>query len=792
MKAPAARCHHLGNVMDMFAQVLEFIQHPATERFEEIARRVFAYQFERIEPYRIYCLGLGASPATVRTLADIPPISTAAFKHATLGSEPPERIFLTSGTSRGKERRGRHPIPRLEVYRASALAHLRRMLFPDAKPLRMLVTHPTAERMPESSLAQMLSWAIEAFGNGINFCCATPRGLDLDAGAAFLGRAEADEEAVCILGTTASFSALFDFLRNRGARFRLAPGSRLMDTGGAKGQITPLEPAEVLSLAGTYLGIAPEFAINEYGMTELCSQLYDATPLNFAPSATGARAKLAPPWMAVMVRDPVTMRPVAAGEAGLLCFFDLANVGSVSALMTEDLGTIGSNGLVTIHGRTLSGDPRGCALGIEQFATVVEQNKRPLPRDAARPEPSPASIAPEELNTVAARLSALPSGTISGDRMAQVLGGACCLWQKPDYPRRRRTIAAIAEKTGQGEAMLQASLDAVLRNFTADRLATLARRLPWRERLLVGFIMPGNVVGAGLHELVQALIAGASAIIKPSSAEPFFFAEFARTIAELDPDAGQRLAVVNFGRGETDNARAMSRLCNLVVALGDDDTIAAVATIAGDKLIDFGARMSAGLIAREALPQEGIAAAVARDVSLCDQRGCLSLHHLFVEGTVEQVRSLARQIAFQLDVLARLMPPGVRLRSSAASARAVREDARWRAMTDGATLWNGGSDLAWTVICEPDEAFKPSPLCRTLRIGTISELEDLEARLGPAAGRIEGLAVADPARRAAAICARLREAGVSYFCPPGELQSPPPSWEHGGGRFLRLLRQRDG
>jgi len=61
------------------------------------------------------------------------------------------------------------------------------------------------------------------------------------------------------------------------------------------------------------------------------------------------------------------------GDVGLLSFFALAIVGSVSALMTEDFGVI-ENGAVRVLGRAAAGDPRGCALAIEEFAE----------RDAAR------------------------------------------------------------------------------------------------------------------------------------------------------------------------------------------------------------------------------------------------------------------------------------------------------------------------------------------------------------------------------------------------------------------------
>src|SRR5262249_52815463 len=131
-----------------------------------------------------------------------------------------------------------------------------------------------------------------------------------------------------------------------------------------------------------YLDLAPALAINEYGMTELCSQLYDATPFN-CPDAAGAgeRFKIGPPWLKVIARDPVSLRPLAPGETGLLSFFDLANAGSVSALLTEDLGVVDMAGRVRIFGRAIGSDARGCALGIEQFVRVQSRaQSSPLPR----------------------------------------------------------------------------------------------------------------------------------------------------------------------------------------------------------------------------------------------------------------------------------------------------------------------------------------------------------------------------------------------------------------------------
>jgi hypothetical protein len=371
--------------MTIYDEVLAFIQAPELALFESLALKVFRHQFDTISPYRQYCLSRGTAPSEVRSLDQIPALSTAAFKYAELGDmvTPPRpasaRVFMTSGTTAGWDERGRHRVPRLEIYRASALGHLRKMFFPDEARMRMLSLHPTADRTPESSLGQMISWMIEEFGAGESLCVADRKGVEIAPAVEFLRSAEQRGEAACLVGTTAAFAALFDELRAQRLRLSLARGSRLMDTGGAKGQRIPLRPGRLVEQAQALLGLDSALVINEYGMTEMCSQMYDATSFNSRNSSNSRnerlhderaeeRSKVGPAWLGVAAVDPSSLQRVADGSPGLLRFFDLANVGSVSAILTGDLGIV-RNGAVRVLGRAEDGEARGCALGIEQFAS---------------------------------------------------------------------------------------------------------------------------------------------------------------------------------------------------------------------------------------------------------------------------------------------------------------------------------------------------------------------------------------------------------------------------------------
>lgn len=359
--------------MTIYEEVLGFIQAPEPQSFDALAIRVFRHQFASVAPYREYCISRGVRPDVISSLDQVPALSTDAFKYAEISDSvtpltAPARIFVTSGTTAGHDQRGRHRVPRLDIYRASAIAHLRRMFFPDGARLRMLSLHPTADRMPESSLGQMISWIFEEFGAGAAFCAADSQSLAVEPAIEFLRSAEACLEPICVMGTTAAFVKLFDELRARRIRIALAPTSRIMDTGGAKGQGIPIAPARLLRDALHLMGVEPEFVINEYGMTEMCSQLYDATPLNSARNdLPESRRKIGPPWVKAAALDPSTLERMPDGQCGLLRFFDLANVGSVSALLTGDLGVV-EDGAVTVVGRAGGADARGCALSIEQFA----------------------------------------------------------------------------------------------------------------------------------------------------------------------------------------------------------------------------------------------------------------------------------------------------------------------------------------------------------------------------------------------------------------------------------------
>jgi Acyl-CoA reductase (LuxC) len=369
------------------------------------------------------------------------------------------------------------------------------------------------------------------------------------------------------------------------------------------------------------------------------------------------------------------------------------------------------------------------------------------------------------------------------DRISTALARAFELWRDRDYARRRDAIAAIAKSAGYSTELIENSIDALLKPFTSDSLramaGTAARPTVVRPKT-VGFIAAGNVAGAGIHEIAIALIAGAKVRIKTASAEPIFFAEFARTIAEVDGEAGARIAVHNWSRARTDLTDELVAKCECVVAYGDDATIEALRN--RSSVIGFGSRVSAALIDASCI--DGVDELLARDAALFEQLGCLSLHQVFVVGADGRAaRELALRMSAALKRAAVSMPPARIPLRDAAEIRGVRERTRWRAIAGEAVELFEGRGLEWTVIFEAKaDSFRVSPGFRTVRVTGVRDLAEFRACIMPMSGRIEAMAVAGDDCEIEA-----RAMGIPYVCAPGEMQSPPLDWRHGGGGFLDLM-----
>ncbi len=342
------------------------------EEFNALALEVFDHQFESNATYRRFCRSRGIGSEGVDRWEDVPAVPTTAFKHLDLvsaDSHEVEAVFRTSGTTRGGSSRGRHSVPRLALYRASLLPNFRARLLPDGlrPPLLSLIPSPT--ELPDSSLSAMIGFVAEELCEETHWLAYGSGRLDVDGLLEVASDLCVSDRPLLLVGTAFSFVHLLDGLEARDARLALPEGTRLMETGGFKGRSRILDRDALYGTIEARLGMPVWRVVNEYGMTELLSQLYEPI-LTEGPQ--GERRHVPPPWLKVRALDPVTLDPVPEGEVGLLAFYDLANLGSVGHILTEDLGSVDRDGL-RLRGRVQGAEPRGCSRAMEELMSAAEE-----------------------------------------------------------------------------------------------------------------------------------------------------------------------------------------------------------------------------------------------------------------------------------------------------------------------------------------------------------------------------------------------------------------------------------
>ncbi len=353
-------------------KILKFIERhrrndtaPESE-FNHLALEIFEYQFKRNENYRKYCLFEKKNPANIFSWKEIPAMPAMGFKELILSTFPVReavKVFKTSGTT--EQSHGAHFFDTLRLYDASAVPVFKKYLLPERDRILCFFLMASPAASPHSSLSYMMGVINRRFSGGRGKYYFENNVLKFKELCGDLRRAE-KKEAILILSTAFSLKAFLDYLRSNKISFRFRQGSRLMETGGFKGRTKEVSKKRLYSNCEKFFGIANEYCVSEYGMTELSSQFYDTTLRDKISRVKRRSFKAGPPWLRMLVIDPKTGRETKNGRIGILRHFDLANRGSVIAVQTEDVGRAAGKGFELL-GRLSGADLRGCSLSYEEF-----------------------------------------------------------------------------------------------------------------------------------------------------------------------------------------------------------------------------------------------------------------------------------------------------------------------------------------------------------------------------------------------------------------------------------------
>jgi hypothetical protein len=338
---------------------------PPPEPFDSLAVELARFQAAHVPGYAHLCAARGVDPRAFVRASDAPAVPTEAFKLASVFCFDPEdasRTFRTSGTTIGA--RGAHAMRDVRTYDAAALAFGRAMFARDlAASIPVLVIGPPEAEAPDSSLVHMCALFVRAFGapespeRTFFVRGGTLMVDDLRARIAALPRSA----PTAILATSFALVHLTDALG--GDVLALPQGSRVMQTGGFKGRSREVAAGDLRRTVARAFAIDERAVVSEYGMTELSSQLWEATLVD-ERTRHGVYAE--PPWVRVVPVHAETLLPVPDGHVGIARIEDLANVDSAFALLAQDRVRRVAGG-VEVFGRAPGAPPRGCSIALDEM-----------------------------------------------------------------------------------------------------------------------------------------------------------------------------------------------------------------------------------------------------------------------------------------------------------------------------------------------------------------------------------------------------------------------------------------
>ncbi|HLY38263.1 MAG TPA: acyl-CoA reductase [Candidatus Binatia bacterium] len=342
-------------------------------------------------------------------------------------------------------------------------------------------------------------------------------------------------------------------------------------------------------------------------------------------------------------------------------------------------------------------------------------------------------------------------------------------------------VRAVAEAARLSPPVVTAGLrfaaDAIdaaaLRSLVEAEWGPGAARRPVPEGpALVAHVLASNVPALALPAIALGCLAGAAVVVKSGRRDPVSAPAFARTLAAVDPDLAATVVATYWPGGDVAREEVVLRRADVAIVTGGTSALGALGARLGRGLVAHGPRASAAVVGRAA-DVDAAAEALALDVAIHDQRGCLSPHAVWVEG---DARGFARTLARALDATAIAFPLGPADVEERAAARVFAAEAEWRP----------GMEVFGGVVYEEADVFRPTPGLRTVRVHPLGRIDDFPTRLAP--GAVECLAVAglDPVL----LAPELRARGVSRVCRPGRMQRPSIRWPRGQRAPLGVLLGR--
>lgn len=313
--------------------------------FEDLAFEIYNLQSASNVVYKKYLDIVGRYNYIPASLHDIPLLPISIFKNQTIksGQWIDEALFMSSGTQ-SPAYRSKHHVKDLDFYNKISSQIFASFYRQEVDELFALL--PSYVENGNSSLVQMTSHLMANYnGDKSNFFMYNFNDL-------YVRLKQHPNQNKIVIGVT---FALIDFAN----AFSVEDENlTIVFTGGMKNRKGEMSFNEVYT---TLKKSFPSSHIDaEYGMTEMFSQSYAINDEN-GNYAAGRTIKILPKE----INDP--FKTSKQGKTGQLGFIDLANIDTLSFVLTDDLCIQNKDQTFKILGRVSQSDLRGCTLMYQEL-----------------------------------------------------------------------------------------------------------------------------------------------------------------------------------------------------------------------------------------------------------------------------------------------------------------------------------------------------------------------------------------------------------------------------------------
>ena len=406
------------------------------------------------------------------------------------------------------------------------------------------------------------------------------------------------------------------------------------------------------------------------------------------------------------------------------------------------------------------------------------------------------------------------------ERIIDVLDEASRRWLDKSYPFRELALKTIPVITGFSREVVEASIDAEMESSLREDIWQALRSeiknplylddfqyspeldgycRAFGPTLIVSFFSE-NIPGLPHLLFMRSALVKAACLGKVAAGEPTFAPLYLRTIEEIDPGMANCMAVLYWRGGEEEIEEAAFNQADAAILFGGIEACNSLIKRIPRRIrvLVHGHKLGFGVIGRKRLRHQGLedlAAAVAYDCSMFDQRACLAPHGYYLEeGGEVSPQEFAQALSAAMAGINEKTPRGKISPGEAATINQLRGKYEFKELRgDDVLLVASPHGTNWTVIYERDPGiFRPSPLNRALWIWGVDDIFRILPIIKSLSPFLQNAAVAIGDEREKEFISRLGELGVTRITSPGKMPLPSMMWHHDGiSPLASLLRWCD-